>query len=191
MGLFGKGFADKLGDLGTTLIGSQAAIDGDFASADNIWGMQQKRAQDLRKQAEGEQLKARLLAGLKGQGLSDDQAMLVLNNAGSIGDFRQKPAEQPAFVKNLEAWQQMDPQKRQEVAQMQSVLNPRFMTGADGLPYQQGPAQVPQPAPWQQNPDDWEMVPGPQQGGGAGNGAGGFPSNRIPSGSPLDPWPRR
>ncbi len=184
MGLFGGDWSDKLGNMGTSLMAAQASLDGDFGTSTQIMGLQQKRAQEAREQAEKASQQQRLLAGLKAQGLTDEQAMLVLHNAGSIGDFRPKAPEAPSFVKNLEAWQQMDPARQREVARMQSVLNPAFATGPDGRRYQDAPAQVPQPAPWQQNPDEWEMVPGP---GGAGPQAPRpFPSN-IPSGSPLAP----
>lgn len=98
-------------------------------------------------------------------------------------------SQPPAFVKNVEAWNQMTPEQKRQVAQMQSVLNPGFAAGVDGQRYQNPPAQVPGPAPWHTNPDDWEMIPGP--GGGAGNGVGGFPGGNIPSGNPLDPFHRR
>jgi hypothetical protein len=58
--------------------------------------------------------------------------------AVSYGDFTPDQAmprqpDVPAFVKNLDAWNQMTPEKRQEVAAMQAILNPTFGQGADGI----------------------------------------------------------
>jgi hypothetical protein len=56
-GLFGNGFADKLGDLGTALMAAQAGIDGDFgtsaALSSSIGAARKKAAEDARKRQEG------------------------------------------------------------------------------------------------------------------------------------------
>lgn len=181
MGLFGKGFngaqwSDRLGSLASGLGAAQSYWDGDFDTGARIMGLQQNRAEAARRQAEEARRRQAAIAAGVPELLADDPAAL-----------RQKlmpePVQPPAFVKNLEAWRQMTPDQQAEVAQMQNTLQPSFFRGEDGRQYQNQPAQVGTPAPWHDNPDEWEMIPDPQ-GGGAGNGAGGF---HIPFGNPLDP----
>lgn len=167
-GLLGGGWSDRLSNLASGLGAAAAFSSGDFGAGASILNHGARMRQDAAKKQSDEQMQAQMLAGLKAQGLTDEQAMLVLNNAANIGDFRPKAPEVPSFVKNLEAWNQMTDEQKRQVAQMMSVLNPTFMTGQDGLPYQRPPAQVPSPAPWQANPDEWEMVPDE---GGAGQQA--------------------
>lgn len=76
------------------------------------------------------------------------------------------PPEPPAMVRNLEAFQNFTPQQRQAFEQYQALVNPRYMTGADKLPYQTNAA------PPDFTDDDWNA--GQPMGGGASNGTGGF-----------------
>ena len=74
------------------------------------------------------------------------------------------PPAPPAIVRNLEAFQNFTPQQRRAFEQYQALVNPRYMTGADKLPYQTNAAPL--------DLNEWEPVE--PQGGGASNGTGGF-----------------
>jgi hypothetical protein len=151
-----------------------------------------------RKAAQERQKQLGILTALKAQGLTDEQAMLVLNNAGNIGDFREKPPEDDQFTRSMRA-AGIDPASPQGQALYQQRVStmaspaPNFL--GDGLgggrwvqppsmplpgaPSAQAQSNGPQPGTVEDgyqfqggNPADprsWKPM-----GGGAGNGVGTF-----------------
>lgn len=79
----------------------------------------------------------------------------------------EEPPDPPAILRNLEAFQNFTPEQRRGFEEYQALVNPRYMTGADKLPYQTNAA------PPVITDDDWNS--GQPLGGGASNGTGGFP----------------
>ena len=102
MGLFGNvgGFLGQLGGMGDAFAQAGAMMSGDWGDAANI-AQNRSQLQGLRakQQAEAEQ-QQRVMAALKAQGLTEEQALLVASNAGSIGDFRQKKEAAPVWEDN-------------------------------------------------------------------------------------------
>lgn len=195
----GGGWGEKLGNLGTGLMAAQASIDGDFGTATQIMGLQRQQAEAARKQAEQAAQQRQLLMGLKAQGLTDEQALLVLNNAGSIGDFRQKPpnndtvndynfimqnygkAQADQFMQN-----RYDPIVSIPLPGGQTYMGPRSrMPGAPqagGLPTVNDEVSYNAlPAGTQYRDPNGNVR---TKGGGAGSGASNF---HVPSGNPLTP----
>ena len=76
--------------------------------------------------------------------------------------YRNPPAP-PAIVQNLDAFQHFTPEQRRAFEEYQALVNPRYQTGADKLPYQMNAPAF--------DPNEWEPV---EPGGGASNGIGGF-----------------
>lgn len=191
MGIFGKSKFDKAfapyemekqpsfwqgGDKfrGKDAIAGLLAVLGDAFA--NQAGMETGAVQGLgqgrlhaRKLAEQERARAAVMERLVASGMDpNDAAVLAGDDAAvrqQIGRKYETP-QAPPFVRNLEAWKQMTPEQQAEVAKMQSVLNPRWMMGADDVPYQMGPGGGMPPTITE---DDWNAA-----GGGVGNGAGGF-----------------
>ena len=137
MGLFGNvgGFLGQLGGMGDAFAQAGAMMSGDWGDAANI-AQNRSQLQGLRakQQAEAEQ-QQRVMAALKAQGLTEEQALLVASNAGSIGDFRQKPPEQPDFIRNANAFNSLSPEEQQRVASFMDLQNPRFTNTPQGTQY--------------------------------------------------------
>lgn len=74
------------------------------------------------------------------------------------------PPDQPAIVKNLHAFQNFTPEERKAFGEYQALVNPRYMTGKDGLPYQSNAPQF--------DPTEWE--PFDPAGGPTQPASGGF-----------------
>jgi len=73
----------------------------------------------------------------------------------------------PAAQKNYQWWDSLPPAEKAKYAQYQSVVNPKWITGADGRPQQMTGGGLPQGY----DPNEWEIV----EGDGGGNATGGFP----------------
>lgn len=78
----------------------------------------------------------------------------------------------PPIVRDAHAWAAMTPEERAAYTAYQEVANPIVQRGADGLPraFPRGP-QLPSGL----DPNEWEIVPDPQQGGPTPQASGNFP----------------
>lgn len=81
----------------------------------------------------------------------------------------QKP-DLPPIVRDAEAWAAMTPEQRAAYQSLEDVRNPIIRQGQDGLPYAHSRGQLPEGY----DPNEWEVVPGPANGGPA-SAPGGFP----------------
>lgn len=166
-----------LTDIGTSLMAAQAALDGNFGGSASLLGSVQERMAEQRQAAQAEQQRRAMAAAMAAKGIDPQVAGMFAGDPVAARQVllpqQQQPQQPPAFVRNLEAWNQMTPQQRQQVAQMQSVLNPQFMTGMDGQSYQRPPASISE-----YDPNIWEPYD-PSEGGAGGNASGGFPASRY------------
>lgn len=162
-GLFGSGMDGQ--EWIDVLTRAAALAQGDYGGAAEIGnGMAKRRATLAERQAAMMQ-QERLYQALAAKGFTPEDIQIAMTNPEAMGtNFNKRLAPEdaptpPAFVKNLEAWNQMDDAQKNQVAQMQSVLNPQFMTGADGQSYQRPAAGF--------DPNEWE--PYEPQGGATGS----------------------
>ena len=144
-GVFGSDYSGE--DLITMLLRAAAIAQGDYGGAAQLGSNIGAKAR-----AEAE-------AAYKRQAeLADYEAKR------QIDQRYEGPPDPPAIVKNLRAFQQFTPEERAAFEQYQALVNPRYQTGADKVPYQMNAAPL--------DPNEWEdYVPA---GGGASNGTGGF-----------------
>jgi hypothetical protein len=77
----------------------------------------------------------------------------------------------PPLLRDAETWARMTPEQRRYYQELEDVRNPVIRQGADGLPYThpRGP-QLPPGF----DPNEWEVVPGPQNGGPTPQASGNF-----------------
>lgn len=81
-----------------------------------------------------------------------------------------QPPEPTAMERNFQWWSGLDPKQKESFAQYQDVVEPRFVPdGFGGGQYVSRGGSIPQGF----NPDEWEIVPGPQ-GGPTPRASGGF-----------------
>lgn len=167
------------GSVANGLGAAQSFFDGDFATGSGLlaYGAKQRSAAQKARDEE-EQLK-RLRQGLINQGLSPDQADLVLNNAANIGDFKEEPEKPIAAQRNAEWWMSATPEQKTALEEYSRTTQPRFTTGPDGRQYEVPRMNTPSPGQIEDgyrfkggnpsDPNNWEEV-----GGGVGNGVGTF-----------------
>lgn len=139
-GLFGGAFnkaniGDTLNNLGTSFAQAGAMMSGEWDSAANI-AQNRAQLQGLRakQMAEADQQK-QMLEALKAQGLTDQQAMLVLGNAGSLGDFREKPPETPGFIRDAQAYNALPDDQKRQVQTYMDMSNPRYTNTPQGTQF--------------------------------------------------------
>lgn len=144
-GVFGSGHSGE--DVMSMLIRAAALAQGDYGGAAQI----------------GQNIGARARA--EAEAAQERQAALQdYESKRQIDQRYEGPPDPPAIVRNLEAFQNFTPEQRRAFEEYQALVNPRYMTGADKLPYQTNAA------PFDLN--EWEPVE--PQGGGVSNGTGGF-----------------
>lgn len=119
-------------NVATRLAVASAFGQGDFTSGAGLlaYGAKAKAARSEAEREEEE--RRRLRESLKQQGLTDQQADLVLGNAANIGDFRDKPNVSP-MERDLGVWQGWTPEQRDDYIQMQDVRNPQQQFIPDGM----------------------------------------------------------
>lgn len=169
-----------LTDIGTSLMAAQAALDGNFGGSASLLGSVQERMAEQRQAAQAEQQRRAMAAAMAAKGIDPQVAGMFAGDPVAARQVllpqQQQPQQPPAFVRNLEAWNQMTPEQQAQVARMQSVLNPQFTTGMDGQSYQRPPAST-----GNYDSDEWEDIPEEEArrlGGAGGNASGGFPRYR-------------
>lgn len=144
-GVFGSGYSGE--DIMSMLLRAAAIAQGDLGA-----GAQFGANIGAKARAEAEE------AARRRASLEDYEAKQQIDQRYA------PPAKPPAIVQNLEAFQQFTPEQMQAFERYQALVNPRYMTGADKLPYQTNTAPL--------DPGEWE--PYDPQGGGGGNATGGF-----------------
>lgn len=77
MGLFGSGFADKLGNLGTGLMAAQASIDGDFGTSAGLLGGMAKQRETALKEQQAAEARRQRIAALVAKGLPAETAAIL------------------------------------------------------------------------------------------------------------------
>lgn len=163
------GWGEKVGGIGTALMAAQAAIDGDLGGS-----MQLSGSIGAKQRAMQAQLAAQQQAAAQRAQERDDWVWRQDYERANPKPVNNDTVNDLAFYKGL------SPEDRALYHQMK----PQYRQGPDGQFYPIAVAPVAPAAPPAITEDDWNK--GQPWGGGAGNGAGGFP---VPSGSPLQrPW---
>lgn len=173
-GLFGGAFdgakwSDRLSTLADGLAAAGAYSSGDWQAGSSI-AQNRAQLQGLRaKQIAEAQQQQQMLAALKAQGLTDEQAMLVMGNAGSLSDFR-PDAPQPTNAEREASWYAgATPEQRAAYDQMHPIITNGFgstvvprnswgqgnnqdatPTVEDGHQYTPGPGGRANPANWKE-----------------------------------------
>lgn len=169
---------DALGILFSSLGDSFAP--GRESMTDNAFARHASARESLAKQQQEMQQRQAVLKAMAAKGIDPQVAGIFAGDPVAARQVllpqQQQPQQPPAFVRNLEAWNQMTPEQQAQVARMQSVLNPQFTTGMDGQSYQRPPAST-----GNYDSDEWEDIPEEEArrlGGAGGNASGGFPRYR-------------
>ena len=154
------GLAGLLAAAGDALM-AQAGMGG--GAVQGLLGGRSEALQAFEKQAEQERQLRKLIALGAANGIPENVV-----RAQAAGLKLPEPEKPPAIGQTLDYYMQNikgNPEREAAFKEVQSILNPKWITGADQLPYQvNGGGDIPS-APV------GELTP---LGGGTGNGAGGF-----------------
>lgn len=194
MGLFGKRTRLRPGDTSTWQMGSDGLLQGDttvrndpvqgywqggdgFSGRDGLAGVLAVIGDAFAQRGGGQPMAMRNLMGSRNDAMQMAREAHAAQQARMEGreDFSWQLGEKakyetpdiPAAQKNYQWWDSLPPAEKAKYAQYQSVVNPKWITGADGRPQQMTGGGLPQGY----DPNEWEIV----EGDGGGNATGGFP----------------
>ena len=194
MGLFGKRTRLRPGDPSTWQMGPDGLLQGDtavrndpvqgywqggdgFSGRDGLAGALAVIGDAFAQRGGGQPMAMQGLMGnrLSAVKMAQDRAQAEQDRPPGRADISWQLSEKakyetpdiPAAQKNYQWWDSLPPAEKAKYAQYQSVVNPKWITGADGRPQQMTGGGLPQGY----DPNEWEIV----EGDGGGNATGGFP----------------
>lgn len=147
-GLFGSGMNGE--DFINVLTRAAALAQGDYGGAAQI---------------------GQLIGGDRRTAADEERKLRMYRSQKEIDQEFAQP-DLPPIVRDAHAWAAMTPEEKAAYTAYQDVANPVIREGKDGLPYahSRGP-QLPSGL----DPNEWEIVPDPQQGGPTPQASGNFP----------------